>query len=321
MRARKKVSTREIERLFERHVYDNSISTRAAGSLSSDGFLTLLDGVMEYSTGYTAMKLRSALHAAYEAALNAQLKPGVPRRVDFGVTWNPIAGIDKLSEYKNARDRNLDESELGEVWRLLNADDASLTARMLRVDLLLGGQRGQQLVRIKVPDDVDLGAELIRLWDIKGKGGARREHLLPLAPVAKREVAWLVEYAQQVKSPYLFPGRIHGTAMSRDTASKLVTEISRSMLASGKSREPFAYLDIRRTIETTLASMDVPPHIRGRIQSHGISGVQARHYDRFKYMPQKREVLVLWERYLTSLLAAPDTPARFRYNSGAADGC
>jgi hypothetical protein len=40
---------------------------------------------------------------------------------------------------------------------------------------------------------------------------------------------------------------------------------------------------IRRTAETLLASKGISRDIRAQIQSHGLSGVQVRHYDRHDY--------------------------------------
>ena len=44
-------------------------------------------------------------------------------------------------------------------------------------------------------------------------------------------------------------------------------------------------------VETLLASQKVSKDVRGRLQSHGVSGVQARHYDGHEYIDEKREGL------------------------------
>jgi hypothetical protein len=50
--------------------------------------------------------------------------------------------------------------------------------------------------------------------------------------------------------------------------------------------------DIRRTVETRLAALGVPQEVRARLQSHGLSGVQARHYDRYTYVAEVRDALL-----------------------------
>lgn len=47
----------------------------------------------------------------------------------------------------------------------------------------------------------------------------------------------------------------------------------------------------RSGVETLLASAGVSQDIRGRLQSHGIGGVQTRHYDGHDYLPEKRKAL------------------------------
>jgi hypothetical protein len=36
----------------------------------------------------------------------------------------------------------------------------------------------------------------------------------------------------------------------------------------------------------------VPQEVRARLQSHGLSGVQARHYDRYSYVAEVRDALL-----------------------------
>ena len=58
---------------------------------------------------------------------------------------------------------------------------------------------------------------------------------------------------------------------------------------------------IRSGVETLLASARISADIRGRLQSHGISGVQARHYDGHDYQEEKRHAL----ETLLALLESP----------------
>jgi len=66
-------------------------------------------------------------------------------------------------------------------------------------------------------------------------------------------------------------------------------------------REPFQLRDIRRTCETMLASLGVSSDVRAQLQSHGLGGVQTRHYDRHDYMAEKRQTLKTWGRHLERL--------------------
>jgi len=55
--------------------------------------------------------------------------------------------------------------------------------------------------------------------------------------------------------------------------------------------EDFQAKRIRSGVETLLTSAKVSSDIRGRLQSRGISGVQARHYDGYDYDPKSAKPL------------------------------
>lgn len=65
--------------------------------------------------------------------------------------------------------------------------------------------------------------------------------------------------------------------------------------------EPFDLRDIRRTCETMLAGMGISRDTRAHLLSHGLSGVQAAHYDRHSYFDEKRAALLAWEARLEEI--------------------
>jgi hypothetical protein len=74
----------------------------------------------------------------------------------------------------------------------------------------------------------------------------------------------------------------------------------------GSDIEGFQVKRIRSGVETLLAREGVSRDIRGHLQSHGLTGVQAKHYDGHDYIPEKRHALgllatlVCVETYLAS---------------------
>jgi hypothetical protein len=50
-----------------------------------------------------------------------------------------------------------------------------------------------------------------------------------------------------------------------------------------------------------LAGMGISKDIRAQLQSHGLGGVQDRHYDRYEYMDEKRRALEGWDARLTDI--------------------
>lgn len=66
-------------------------------------------------------------------------------------------------------------------------------------------------------------------------------------------------------------------------------------VAVGDAIADFSIKRIRSGVETALASVRVSMEVRGHLQSHGIAGVQRRHYDAHDYLEEKTQALeALW---------------------------
>lgn len=107
--------------------------------------------------------------------------------------------------------------------------------------------------------------------------------------------------AAKQKSTWLFS--THGKAQLYPvTVTELSADITTQLLAKPEAQRvvqtPFQLRDIRRTCETSLARMQIPKDVRGQIQSHGLGGIQDRHYDKHDYMLVKRDALDAWSAHL-----------------------
>lgn len=301
-----KASAREVKGTFERYIAPSNLANQIAREIKPEAFTNLIRDVINKVSGRTGARVRSYLHAAYARAMRARLDPSAPvGLVDFGIESNPITSVGALSKFKVAGTRFLQKSELREVWlRLQFERELTIPLRGLRLCILLGGQRAEQLFAVTTRN-VDVEARTILLLDSKGRRAKAREHLLPLCSQAMLDVRWLMACAKNLHSSYLFPGSRKGTALNATSMSKEVRRIFQEMNRAGLCDEPFAFIDFRRTIETMLASLGVSKDHRAQIQSHGLSGVQQKHYDRHDYMTEKLSALTLWENFLNSLLSDP----------------
>ena len=100
-------------------------------------------------------------------------------------------------------------------------------------------------------------------------------------------------------------------ALSTDEGRTHVAATTLSSWASAAAAgavDGFQAKRVRSGVETLLASAGVSQEIRGRLQSHGIAGVQARHYDGHDYMPEKRKALELLYRLVEERRAANVAP-------------
>ena len=64
--------------------------------------------------------------------------------------------------------------------------------------------------------------------------------------------------------------------------------------------------DLRRTWKTLAGKAGVPKEIRDRLQNHTLQDVSSKHYDRWQYMPEKREGMKKWNAFVTALLASKE---------------
>lgn len=304
LKARGKTSVKDVASYFRVHVAPTEWAALPAASITSKQVARLLNAVVKKGHNTTAAHLQRALHAAFEVALSGHADPRTPIQADDGpiaVTSNPVAGTVSLSEFLVPRNRRPpSDTELGHVWLALTTGPGRdlLQTRFIRTSILLGGQRCEQLLRCTT-SSVDLEKRTVLLFDPKGRRKVPRPHLLPLTPLAFQEVEFLIELASDLGSPWLFPGKDVTKPMSSGPVSRAMKRISDRLQADHrKLTRPYRYDDIRSTIETDLASKEVSGHTRAQVQSHGISGVQAKHYDLWEYMPEKRRTLLMWEAHL-----------------------
>lgn len=298
----KKPSFRDAKGIFENHLLQEApdLAERKASDVPVDELVRIISKLVDAGKGRTAAKLRSYLRAAYQLAIRSKSDPAAPIALrTFGITTNPAASIDArgLSRFNRVRDRVLSAPELAALVKRIDAMVASTKRDALRLCLLLGGQRPTQLLRAR-PADVDVDAGTITLRDLKGARQQPRLHVVPLTKEAREIVARRLGRLREGEPLFSID---HETALRPETLWAEMSEIVEKMVNEKEAREPFQLRDIRRTCETMLASLKVTRDVRGQVQSHGLGGVQQRHYDRHDYMLEKRQALEKWARHLDRL--------------------
>jgi integrase len=206
----------------------------------------------------------------------------------LAIAHDPIAGVRTIRGAIKARDRALSLAELRAYWQALQRLEDPAGA-LLRFHLLTGGQRVEQLARVTVRD-IDREAATMTLWDPKGRREQPRRHVVPLIPAAVAEI-------DRMRGPtptgdHVFTVDGGATGANYFAVQHRLRGVVRDLLAQGLVASPFTVGDIRRTVETRLAALGVPQEVRARLQSHGLSGVQARHYDRHDYVDEVRDALL-----------------------------
>ena len=291
-----KQSARDVRNIFQHHVLeaDLVLAARRAADLGAEELAGLIGRVVQENKGRTAGKLRSYLRAAYTLAATSHTDPSVPMIFRaFGVRANPLASVPALARFNRARDRVLTATELGALLRRIDAMPDGQRRDALLLTLLLGGQRPAQLVRVTT-SDVDLDGATVTLRDPKGRREQPRLHVLPLVPEA-------LEIVRRRGAARDADERIF--TCGPETLSATVAALSRDMVVAGEIRDGFQLRDLRRTCETQMAALGVSSDVRAQLQSHGLGGIQQRHYDKHSYMPEKKRTLERWRGHLQALKA------------------
>lgn len=282
----------DARNIFRHHVTDAwpKVAALPANEVTAEQVADMMRRLIDAGKGRTSNKLRSYMRAAFQTARAAKSKPSVPVRFKgYGVTHNPAADTEP-DEAQNKADKNpLSAEDLRRYWQALKKAPG-FTGAVLRLHLLTGGQRIEQLVRLKT---ADIGAGVITLYDGKGRPGkAPRPHAIPLIPQAAAAL-------KECK-----PAGEYALSTDGGTTPMAATTLSRWALDVATTIPGFQTKRIRSGVETLLAAHKVSMDIRGRLQSHGISGVQARHYDGHEYLDEKREALETLHAALTAKAAA-----------------
>ncbi|ELC7363932.1 hypothetical protein ACJ6WJ_04385 [Stenotrophomonas maltophilia] len=290
-----KVSAAATRASITRHIEDPwpDLWARPASDLELDDLLPILSRLVRAKKLREGGKIRSYLRAAYAAAIAAKQDAAAPDALRvLNVSRNPARDLATLDSGQ-PRDRVLSVAELRAYWRRIENLPGRQGA-LLRFHLLTGGQRIAQLMRLKWSDhdhDTDTGTGSVRLLDIKGRRRVPRVHLVPLLPVMAADLAVLRgddDSDGGGARPHLYSLTAGKAPATYDEFRGIMDPVVASMVAAGELTAPFTPGDLRRTVETRLAALGLSEEVRGHLQSHGLSGVQKRHYNFFEYDAEKR---------------------------------
>lgn len=293
---REKAAHKDARNIFDNHLTATfpELAATPAAQVEKRQVVEAVRKLTEAGKMATARKMRSYLRAAYACAVRADSDPALPAAfIAFCVTSNPVESITPIKAKADKKPLSL--PDLRRYWNAIKAEPGVIGAA-LRLQLLTGGQRIAQLARLH---ERDITPDTLQLLDPKGKRTEPRLHLLPNTPAIKAELD------QLAPKGYLLSTDGGTTPMHPTSLTAWATEI-----ASRAKIEAFQLKRVRSGVETALAACGIPLHIRGQLQSHGIGGVQAAHYDAHEYLQEKRAALKALENLLTRTEAKNVTPIK-----------
>ena len=272
-------SHKDARSIFKLHVKAAwpKVAAMPAKDVTAEQFADMMRTLIESGKGRTANKLRSYARAAYQMAKAAKSKPSIPVAFkDYGINANPVADTEPDESQNKPDKKPMSATELRTYWAAIKALPGFRGA-LLRLHLLTGGQRIEQLVNLQT---ANTGPDFILLHDGKGRPGRPpRPHTVPLTKDAAKALSDCE------------PTGVYALSTDGGATHVAATTLSQWAVEAGADIADFQAKRIRSGVETLLASARVSQDIRGRLQSHGIAGVQARHYDGHDYMAEKRKAL------------------------------
>lgn len=204
------------------------------------------------------------------------------------VDSNPTLNTNNPSRGLPERDRVLDNRELRAIWAACRDDDFGRIVKLL----LLTGCRRDEIGGLRW-SEIEFDGKRIILPGERTK--AKRAFLLPLSPMA---ASVLHECPRKEGREFLF-GQ-WGGSFSRWAWDKL--SIDKRIAEAGDKIAAWRLHDLRRTVATRMAEIEVQPHVIEACLNHSHGSKVARTYNRHDYSAEKREALNRWADHLSVIL-------------------
>lgn len=285
-----KQSARAVETSLHRHVKEAfpKLWKKPVHDIDLDDCVKIVGRLVDNGKRREADKVRSYIRTAFSEAINARGNVNASKELrDMKVTHNPARDMRKVEGSSNTDDRVLEKSELVAYWaHLKDLPEPARSLSMLHV--LTGGQRQAQLARVTL-NDIDTTSQTMTIYDAKGRRETARRHVVPLLPVAIECINRLTG-----SGDYVFSCNAGESPVNVKYLGDIVAGINEKMLESKELlKGKFTAGCIRKTIETRLADRPyrVSSDVLAQLLSHGLGGVQNRHYQRYDYFEDKLEAL------------------------------
>lgn len=261
--------------------------------ISMDDCMRIVRRIIDKDKPRQADKIRSYIRTAFSVAINAKSDASIPESLQrLNVQSNPARDIAKIEGSSNAKDRALTLAELRAYWKRVQ-ELPEPAKSVATIHLLTGGQRQQQLARVKL-DDIDRDDMTVSILDYKGKRKDPRVHTIPLLPEVMEAIERITGAGE-----YVFSCDGGKTPVSTSYMNDVIKRVRKRMEEAGEiEKGHFTAGSLRATVETRLAAKPyrVSSDVLAHLLSHGLGGVQAKHYQHHDFIEEKLEALQMLRR-------------------------
>lgn len=264
----------QIESRLRRFVYP-SIGSLPLEVLTKKELRRVVDAVARKHPT-TANRVFADIRGAYRFAIYKDL-----------VDHSPLAGMEKPAD-ENSRERVLSKSEIAALWPAFN-DLGHPFGPFFKLLLFTGARRNE--IAALTWDELDLDENMWRLPGGRTKNG--KPHLVPLSSVVR---AIIDDLPRLDGCPYVFTTNGRTCISGFDRVKK---RLDRETGVMG-----WVVHDLRRTVVTGMAEMDIDPHVIEAVVNHttnrsGVAGT----YNRASYLPQRTAALEAWAQHVLTVVS------------------
>lgn len=281
---------------LEKEVYPLLDSNMKARDITPHEIILILSSMIKRGAVTQSNRVRSYLMAAFNYGLKHDNDPAnYITEAKFGLLINPVAAIPKQKNAERVGEHYLDKPEvkmllndlLNEYTRFKMGDSIR---HLIALCFHTGGQRPFELASSKW-ECVDWEKKTLLIASSVSKN--KKAHLVPLTESAM----FILNRQKEIGaiSEFIFPHRFNEEQHIR------LDSFSQSILryrTETPNIRAFIGRDIRRTCKTLMGELGVSKSLRDRLQNHALNDVSSKHYDRYEYLPEKRQALEKWERHL-----------------------
>ena len=251
--------------------------------------IELIESIIGAGKHATANRVHTLISGIFTFAIDAEL-----------LDANPAARLKKRG-VEEPRRKILDDAEIVAFWEGIVLAPVSRPVGLALRLALLTAARANEVAGARTAEFQLDGPEpqwLIPAARVKNK----RDHLLPLSPIAVETIKAAID-----EDEFLFPSRLNNRPgpMDRHTLSKAMARFAEELKEPNTWRkDPPTPHDLRRTVATRLARMGIAKEVRERVLNHAGArhDPEAKHYNLYEFLPEKREALDRWAAEVSALI-------------------
>lgn len=283
---RNKETAKQARNLFLKNIKSAfpDVAKNQANKVTTEQIAEVLRRISSEGKKTTARKLKAYLSSAFTMAKNVENNISISDSFKvFKIKHNPVADIAGITQGHGSDKNPLLPDEMRKYWEIINIPGKK--AALLRLHLLLGGQRIEQLLRLLNRNTQD---EQVILLDTKGRSGMERQIVIPLIPPA-------LEALQELRSDGEFLISVtKGKCLSSSTARTWSEDVVGDHITN------FTLKRVRSGVATLLSKLKVDAEVRNHIQSHNLHGIEHKHYNMHDFFDEKKEALNKMHQFLAN---------------------